>query len=143
MYLFNFSIATDNIAIENEKHYFDLHNNFAFTSIGFDVVKRTLRLSWLRRDEKWVHENDPKKIELQFEGISLLKIKERDSDKLYSEDDCLNTIGFIHNELIEEMEAYSNHIATEHESHLNICFESGFAIRIACDKATLNEANSA
>jgi hypothetical protein len=142
MHLFNFSIATDNIALENEKHYFDLHNNFAFTSMNFDVIERTLSLSWLRRDENWVHENDPKKIELHFEDVSLFKIKERDSEELFSEDDCLNTIGFIHNELMEEMEAYSNNVVTEHENHLNICFESGFSIRIACEKATLIETAS-
>ncbi|KZZ42691.1 hypothetical protein A3759_12170 [Thalassolituus sp. HI0120] len=120
MHLFNFSIAKDNIALENKKNYFDLHNNFAFTSMNFDVTERTVNLSWLRRDESWVHENDTKKIELQFEGVSLFKIKERGPDELYSEDDCLNTIGFIHNELMEEMEAYSNNVATEHENHLNI-----------------------
>ena len=139
MNLSNFSIATDNIALENERHYFDLHNNFAFMPLNFDAAKRTLTLSWLRRDENWVHESDPKNLELKFEGVSLFKIKERDSEESYSEDDCLNTIGFIHNELMDEMEAFSNNVVTEHESHLNICFETGFAIRIACGKATLNE----
>jgi hypothetical protein len=138
MNLKNFSIADDFIALEQGESYFDLHNNFSFVALSFDVALRKLTFEWKRRDESWVSTKDPESLELQFNDVSLFKIKERDSDEAYTEDDCLSSMGFIHNELLNEVEGFSNLEPTDDANHLNIGFQSGFAVKVAAGSVSLN-----
>lgn len=137
MLLTNFSFADDFIALEQNENYYDLHNNFKFINLSYEVASRRVSFSWQIRNEEWVSETDPYELELVFESVKLFKVKERDSDEPYSEDDCLSTIGFVHIGLVDELECYHLNVPTIDECHLNICFESGFAVKVSSGKATL------
>jgi hypothetical protein len=138
MDLKNFNIADDFIALEQTGSYFDLHNNFAFVGFSFNTSLRELSFKWQRRNEDWVAPNDPEELELQFHDVSLFKAKERDADEPYSEDDCLGNLGFIYNNLLDELEGYTMAKPCVDANHLNICFQSGFAVKIAAGSASLN-----
>jgi hypothetical protein len=142
MHLTNFNIAEDFIALEQGESYFDLHNNFAFIGFSYNTSLQELTFQWQRRNEKWVAPNDPKELELKFCDVSLFKAKERDADESYTEDDCLCNLGFIYNNLLDELEGFRLAKPNDDVSHLNICFQSGFAVKIAAGTATLNISES-
>jgi len=135
MKLANFSIAKDFIAVEIDGVYYDLHNNFDFIGLSYDLLNRRMELSWVKSKGTWVSEDSSDSLSLKFLGVSLFKCKERDSDVPYSEDDCLSAMGFIHNDMIDEIEGFAHIEPKPDACHLNISFMSGFAIKIASEIA--------
>ncbi|MBQ0726300.1 MAG: hypothetical protein KBT77_02990 [Thalassolituus oleivorans] len=135
MNLSNFNIASDFIAIESNGVYYDLHNNFEFTGLSYDVLNRKVKLSWVKSTGDWVAVNFPNTLDLNFSGVSLFKCKERDSGVPYTEDDCLGSLGFIHNDMVNEIEGFVSIEPSDDACHLNLSFESGFALKIAADSA--------
>ena len=136
MDLTNFKVEDTFSSIEVEGAHRDLHNNFKFSGLEYDISKRELSLSWLRRDEEWIAQDDPNQLKIIFGLVSLFKSKERDFDCPYTEDDCLSTIGFIGNDMLEEIEGFAYCKPTPEANHLNISFMSGFALKISAGKAT-------
>ncbi len=136
----NFKIEDSFSAIEVDGEHRDLHNNFIFRSLHYDISKKKLTLDWQRRSEDWVSSSDPESLKLVFTAVSLLKAQERDADSPDSEDDCLSSLGFISNELMDEVEGYSHTTPSKDSSHLNICFMSGFALKIGAEKASCVQA---
>ncbi len=135
MNLSNFNIASDFIAVETNGVYHDLHNNFDFTGLTYDVLNRKVKLSWVKSTGDWVVVDCPNALNLHFSGVSLFKCKERDSGVPYTEDDCLGSLGFIHNDMINEIDGFANTEPSEDACHLNLSFESGFALKIAAESA--------
>lgn len=136
MHLENFNIAKNFGAIEVCGSYIDLHNNFDFKGLEYDVSNRVLRLHWALGAGDWIPKNSPAEIQLVFRGVYLFKAKERDSQLPFSEDDCLSTLGFIGNDLINEVEGFCDLQPSENTTHLNISFMSGFALKVGCETAT-------
>ncbi len=130
MKLSNFTIANDSIALEVGQSYYDLHNNFDFIGLQYNTQNQAATLSWKKSTGAWVPENSPHTIKLEFSGVGLFKCKERDPEMPYSEDDCLDMIGFVHNNLIEEVEGFSSPHPIGPEYHLRISFVSGFTVMI-------------
>ena len=136
----NFKIEDNFSAIAVDGEHRDLHNNFIFRSLDYDISRRKLTLYWQRRNESWVSSFDPEHLKLVFIAVSLLKVQERDAGAPDSEDDCLASLGFIGNELIEEVEGYAYRMPSKDSNHLNICFMSGFSLKIAAEKASCVQA---
>lgn len=59
----NFKIIK-NHALEYEGRHLDLHNNFLFTSLNFDVNSRKLQLTWKRGVGDWIPQTELNKITL-------------------------------------------------------------------------------
>jgi len=140
MNLTNFKIEDTFSSIEVDGRHRDLHNNFRFSSLEYNIARQELTLLWFRRDEDWVASDDPSELKIVFSSVSLFKAKERDSDCPYTEDDCLSTIGFIGNDMLQEIEGYAYCNPTLEANHLNFSFESGFAVKISANKATCIQA---
>ena len=138
MKLSNFTIADDHIAFEQSDKYYDVHNCFDFIGFDYDVSKRTIILNWIKNSGDWVPSDSPNRLSLHLEGVYLFKAKERDPDVPFTEDDCLSSIGFLWNELIEEMGGYHSHEPKENCTHLSMEFMSGLAIKIGADSASLS-----
>ena len=137
MELINFSIAKDNIALETGVEYFDLHNNFSFQNLSYNPMGRTLDLTWCRRSENWVKPTDPKQIALLLQGVQLFKASQRDSEIPYTEDDCIDFIGFVWNDSIEEMDGYASNEPAENCTHLIVGFMSGFSLKVSAEAARI------
>lgn len=140
MDLTNFKVEDTFSSVEVDGAHRDLHNNFSFRGLEYNVLKQELVLQWHRRDEDWVASDDPAKLKIVFSSVSLFKAKERDADCPYSEDDCLSTIGFIGNDMLQEIEGFAHCNPTSEANHLNLSFQSGFALKIAAGKATCIQA---
>ena len=137
MQLANFGIATDSIGVEYADDYFDLHNCFDFKGLSYRVDARTITLFWSKNANNWVPQDSPRHLELNFEGVYLFKARQRDPDVPFTEDDCLNTIGFTSNEKIDEIDAYVSHEPKTNSMYLTMDFMSGFALKIGAATVTL------
>lgn len=138
MKLTNFTIANDYIALEAESEYYDLHNCFDFQRLEYNVIERKLELCWIRNTGDWVKSTEPMELRVIFHGVYLFKTRERDLETPFTEDDCLNTIGFTSDKLIESMDSYVSNSTSSGCTHLLIDFMSGFSIKIGADSATLH-----
>ena len=143
MKLVGFSIAKDCIALERDADYFDLHNNFDFRGLAYDPTQRTLELRWSRGVGNWVKPTEPPELRLAFTGVFLFKAHERDPAIPFTEDDCLDSIGFIWDNLLVEMHGYTSNQPGDGCTHLNAVFMSGFSIKVGAESVTLNVAGSA
>ncbi len=138
MQLVDFNIAKDKIAFEYGDRYFDMHNCFDFVCLRYDVAVRTISFEWQKSAGGWVPEEDPQTIQLFIEGVSFFKVKERDPELPYTEDDCLSSIGFFFDELLDDMENFPVHaIPGEGRLHLSLIFESGLSVKVAAETAAL------
>jgi hypothetical protein len=143
MQLTGFSIAEDFIALECASHRFDLHNNFDFQGMSYSPKQRTLELHWRRGTGSWVKPLDPTELSLNFEGVYLFKAQERDPEMPFTEDDCLDSLGFIWDDLVAEMRAFTSNRATDGCSHFIANFTSGFSIKVGAASATLRVSGGA
>lgn len=132
MKLDNFVVSEDNIGLQVGDMYLDLHNNFDFQAIKYSIDKREIRLSWKKHSGDWVPEKDPRIIELEFHGVTRFKMKERNPDIPFSEDDCLNTIGFLPPDMWDHIDGYSPHQPSA-EDDLLMDFMSGAALKIRAE----------
>ena len=89
----NFEIV-DGIYLVQEVHELDLHNNFDFTNLDYSVEKRKLVLCWQRSKGDWVSEDTPVALTIEFTEVSEFRFIPRDSEIPFTEDDCINSIGY-------------------------------------------------
>jgi hypothetical protein len=71
----NFTILSEYALEQGELHY-DIHNNYDFAEFKRDVYKNTIDLVFLKTNEDWVREEDPKSITLRFYEPSFFKSSE-------------------------------------------------------------------
>lgn len=136
MKLINYKISRDFIALELGNAYLDLHNNFNFISLEYHFSEKSIVLKWVKSTGEWVPKDSPESVILTFSSVYLFKSKERDSEIPFSEDACLESIGFIGNDLIEEISGFFSPEPSENQNHLNISFMSGFAVKIGAESSS-------
>jgi hypothetical protein len=141
--LIDFSIAEDFISVERNSIRFDLHNNFDFQRLSYRPEQRTLELHWRRGTGSWVSPTEPSELFLSFSGVYLFKAQERDSSIPFTEDDCLDSLGFIWDELVAEMRAFTSNVPGDGCTHFVANFMSGFSIKIGAESAALSVAGGA
>ena len=137
MELTNFKLGEHARSFSHGDNNFDLHNNFSFLGFSYETFNRKIELNWRKRDDEWVPNDSPEKIQLIIEDVAFLKASERYQDMPFTEDDCLSTIGFMWNDMIEEMGAYYSSEPIDDCNHLSISFMSGFDLKISAERATL------
>lgn len=71
----NFTILSEYALEQGELHY-DIHNNYDFAEFKRDVYKNTIDLVFLKTNEDWVRDDDPKSITLRFYEPSFFKSSE-------------------------------------------------------------------
>ncbi len=138
MKLSNFKIAKDNIALEIDDLYLDLHNCYDFIGFKYDVLNRTLEFNWQQNKGEWIQEGLPFNVTLIMEGVYLFKAQERDPEMPFTEDDCLSSIGFICKENLDELVEYYSNEPKDDCTHLNLVFMSGFEVKIGAEKSKVN-----
>ena len=143
MKLVGFSVAADFIALERGSERFDLHNNFSFRELSYNPGERTLDLRWRRRVGEWVKPTEPSDLCISFSGVYLFKTQERDPALPFTEDDCLDSLGFMWDDLQAEMRAFSSNVPGEGCTHLTANFMSGFSLKVGAESAALHVAGNA
>jgi hypothetical protein len=143
MKLVGFSIAEDFVALERGSDRFDLHNNFNFQGLLYKPAERTLELRWRRGLGDWVEPSEPPDLCISFSGVYLFKAQERDPALPFKEDDCLDSIGFMWDELVTEMRAFTSNKPGDGCTHLTANFMSGFSLKVGAESADLLVGGSA
>jgi hypothetical protein len=138
MKLIGFSISGDFIALERGSDRFDLHNNFEFHGLSYSSAQRSLELKWRRGPGDWVRPMEPSELLLAFSGVYLFKARERDPAMPFKEDSCLDSIGFMWDDMLPDMGAFSSHMPKDDCKHLTATFTSGFSIKVGADSVVLH-----
>jgi len=93
----NYEIV-DGIYLVKDQYELDLHNNFDFKGINYIIDERRVILSWSRSKGSWVIPETPQALSVEFIGVSEFRFLPRNSGVPFSEDNCINTIGYLTNE---------------------------------------------
>jgi hypothetical protein len=67
----------------------------------------------------------------------MFKAKERDLSLPFSEDNCLDSVGFMWDDLVAEMGAFTSNKPGVGCNHLTANFMSGFSIKIGAESVAL------
>ena len=89
----NYKIV-NGIYLVQESYELDLHNNFDFKGLDYSVEERKLVLSWQRSKGDWVSSDIPEALTIEFKQVSEFRFMPRDSETPFTEDDCINSIGY-------------------------------------------------
>jgi hypothetical protein len=112
----------------------DLHNNFDFTGLVYDVKRKQLRLMWIRGTGDWISSTEPRSIELRLQDVSHFSATPRKAEMPYSEDDCLDSVSYVEpTQHIDE--SFETSAAPEESWHYVFGFMSGFVIRVSAEEA--------
>jgi len=92
----NFTLNPDNIGVEFEGQYLDLHNNYDF--LGYEQRDGDVRLLWRRTEGDWVSTSSPANFELLIRGIKFWQVRGEPSDTLaeigYLPDETLGKVDY-------------------------------------------------
>jgi hypothetical protein len=80
---------------------------------------------------------------IAFNGVDLLKARERDPAIPFSQHDCLRFLAFIWNDLLNDFDSYASNAPGKGCAHLNVSFMSGFSSKVGAQSAALYVADSA
>ncbi len=85
---------SDGIYLAVQGKELDLHNNYDFRSFAHDVESRTLSLTWHRRTGEGVDRKLPPSICIEISEVHHIKVRPRDPEMPFTEDDCLASFGY-------------------------------------------------
>lgn len=123
-------VIVDSGAIEYNGCYLDLHNNFDFTALTYDVSKRCVVLEWCRNQGEWAGKEKYERLKLLFESVSIFTVRPRNNAKPYSEDESLSYLGYLHPDDLELMDGFLPPEQSCNDYHLVLGFESGLVIKL-------------
>ncbi|MBU3057894.1 hypothetical protein [Pseudomonas indica] len=129
MRLENFKII-DSIAIEYGGYYLDLHNNFNFVGLVYDVPRQRIELEWNKNLGEWSRNERYEKIKLTFDAVSVFCVRARDQAKPFSEDECLSYIGYLHPDDMDVMDGFLPVGQSSDDYHVILGFEGGLVIKL-------------
>jgi hypothetical protein len=90
----NFSWS-ESIYLKYDSSEYDLHNDFDFIEINYIIETQSVTLKWKRGTGNWVNQNQPEFIVLNISNVYQLEFKPRDSEMPFTEDNCLESFGFL------------------------------------------------
>lgn len=117
------------IEVEVDGFAYDLHNHFDFQSINYDLEKKEIKLSWSKRTLAPIE--TPSSIIVSFVGVSHFSTISRDKEIPFTEDSCVESIGYVGEK--ENTEEYYHLDNPSEELHCIIVFHSGLIIRLFSD----------
>ncbi|GAA4296174.1 hypothetical protein [Nibribacter koreensis] len=135
MKLSNFEIE-DSIALRYANQYLDLHNDYDFTDFKYSVSSQIFEMSWTPIQSISTVTNPVTGLKLRFEEVDFLKIQERDNEMPYSEDTCIDIIGFLPQEMREVMDSFGAKPDYENDDMV-FHFRGGQTIKIYAESVEL------
>lgn len=129
MELLNFELYGDGISLEWQGSNFDLHNNFNFEGFNYNLPLRQLKLVWRRSTGAWAKNAALLGLTLVFQNVSFLKVKERDGEYPFTEDDCLCNISHHPTEMRDEFDSVMLGKSSPGDD-LTLSFQSEWGIKI-------------
>jgi hypothetical protein len=135
MELQNFELAKDGISLNWQGYNLDLHNNFDFESLHYNLFKNQVALVWVKSPETWAKKTVLPGLTLLFTNVHFLVVKERDAAQPYAEDSGLMHVSFHPAALRNEFDSIS--LAPSPGDDLTFFFQSEWGIKINAEVAEL------
>lgn len=132
----NFHVESG-IYLTLEKRRFDLHNDYDFVGFSFDVSERQFSLRWKLGTGDWIRNGQPSALCLDIRGVYHLEVRPRDPDMPFSEDDCLESIGYVSEENWGQEEFWHDG-PPEPSWRWVFSFQSGTAVVVGADEASVD-----
>lgn len=116
------------IEVEIHDRAYDLHNFYQASAINYDIVDRSVVLSFTRRTESWVPTEEARKITISFHEVDYFSASGRDENPADGDGRVIHSIGAV--ESYAETQAFylTDNIQPDH--HLVMRFESGLTLRV-------------
>jgi hypothetical protein len=135
MKLENFELDGDGISFNWQGHNLDLHNCFNFQSIRYDIALQQIELIWLSSPEEWAKRTILPGLLLLFKSVSFFRVKERDAEYPFTEDDCLMSVSFHPVEARDEFDTIS--LSYSLTDDLTFFFQSEWGFKVNAAAAEL------
>lgn len=132
----NFSIP-DSVAIDFQGCYLDLHNNYDFSGLTYEVDSQRVTLKWSKSDGEWAEKEVYSGLSLVFDSVSVFSVSPRASEQPFSEDNCLSYIGFLHPDDIDLMDGFLPPENAGDTYHLVFGFDSGQVVKLYAEVVSL------
>ena len=131
----NFSWS-ESIYLKYDSVEYDLHNDFDFLEVNYIIETQTVRLKWKKGTGNWVNQNLPRFIVLSILNVSHFEFKPRDPKMPFTEDDCLESFGFISNDEWRDGQFWIDNIPEENWLW-SFAFQSGAEIIVGAKSAVV------
>lgn len=133
----NFEI-TDNHAISIAGRHIDLHNNFDFVGLEYNVANREIKLNWEKSSGDWVSNIELPGLILTHSDVSFFAITAQVENRNYDVDDCLGELTFFPSTAREINNSITLQSHPNEDDDILYHFENGRTIRIHCEKIELH-----
>jgi hypothetical protein len=84
--------------VETDEHKLDLHEDYMFRQLSYDVARRSLNLNFVLRNSEAVYEGIPARCVISVSEVTSLEISPRDPVMPFNEDDCFSGLAFLADE---------------------------------------------
>ena len=129
----NFTV-TSPISIQIGKAHVDLHNDFEFHQLVFDLSERKCLLIW--SDEKNDASVARDHLRITFHNVKIFSVRERQPEYPLKEDQNLSFVGYLHPDDLSIMNGFLPEENSSNNFHMIFGFESGFSIKLYADEVT-------
>lgn len=136
MRLENFRMASSTV-LEFDGVYIDLHSNYDFCGLSYDVSDKCVVLKWKRCSGLWAEGDIYKSVDLVFNSVQVFGVRPRCNDKPFSEDDSLGYMGYLHPDDIDVMDGFLFPEQARGNYHLIFGFESDLVVKLYSESVEL------
>ena len=135
MKLQNFTLGQDGISLNWDGHNLDLHNDYDFKSLCYELTLKQVALSWEKSAQPWVSDAALAGLQLVFKNVSFWRVKERDVACPFTEDNCLMHLSFHPVTARDEFDSIS--LESSPTDDLTFFFQSEWGIKLNAETVEL------
>lgn len=136
----NFDLI-DNHTLNLEGHHIDLHNDFDFVRLDYDVARREIKLNWKKSIGEWIEINEISSLTLVHKSFTFFEVIDKDENKNYEDATCLGEITYFPSASREVNDEFILQSKPNENDDIIFFFENGRRVRINCEQIelTINE----
>ena len=121
------------IEVETNGRAYDLHNFYQASAINYDVLDRSVVLSFIRRTDAWVPIEEARKITFRFHDVEYFSASGGNANPIDDDSSVIQSIGTVDPEADTQAFYLTDNIQPDH--HLVMRFESGLTLRVQAVEA--------
>ncbi|MFC4209738.1 hypothetical protein ACFOWA_01010 [Pedobacter lithocola] len=133
----NFAIKNNTAALNFKGIHIDLHNNFNFVGLDYQLPIREIHLKWVKSMGDWVGPNEFSSLILIHRNVTFFKVIEQDENSTPEDDSCLGEITFFPSSARDFIDSYLPQENPKENDDIKYFFEGGLQIIIHCKQIHL------
>lgn len=121
------------IEVEIDGRAYDLHNFYQASAINYDLLDRSVVISFTRRPDAWVPIEEARKITISFHEVECFSASGGDANPIDDDSSVIQSIGTVDPAADTQAFYLTDNIQSDH--HLVMRFESGLTLRVQAVEA--------